>query len=326
MFSLLSEFDLIKNYFSGFANNEFVRLGVGDDAAITSIPAGRELVTTVDTLVADVHFFVDTAPELIAYKALAVNLSDLAAMAASPAWFTLSIAMPEIDESWLDAFSRGLSDLASQHNIALIGGDTVRGPLTITIQACGIVERGKALRRDGAKAGDGIFVTGSLGDARLALEYLKGERTIGKTYQAAVCDKLHRPVARIDEALSLKNFASAAIDISDGLAADLSHILHSSDVGAEILLDKLPVSDAMRACVDAGDRQAMALRGGDDYELCFTVSESRQAAMLTQLGVDGFEVYRIGTITQDKGLRCIDSKGEFTMAEISGYDHFSGQD
>jgi len=320
----LSEFDLIKHYFTGFGNNKFVQLGIGDDAAITTIPAQCELVTTVDTLVADVHFFSDTAAELIGYKALAVNLSDLAAMAATPTWFTLSIALPEINQPWLDAFSRGLFDLASHHNMALIGGDTVRGPLTITIQACGIVEQGKALRRDGAKVGDGIFVTGTLGDARLALAFLKGERTVNKAHQATICDKLYKPIARVEQGLALKEFASAAIDISDGLAADLSHLLERSHVGAEIVLNDIPVTKALRENADTSERHAMVLSGGDDYELCFTVPENRQAAMLARMKSDNFETYPIGVITPDKGLRYINANNEATVVKASGYDHFSG--
>ncbi|MBL4851459.1 MAG: thiamine-phosphate kinase [Gammaproteobacteria bacterium] len=320
----MPEFDLIKRYFTRLGNNKFVQLGIGDDAAITTIPVQCELVTTVDTLVADVHFFSDTAAELIGYKALAVNLSDLAAMAATPVWFTLSIALPEIDEPWLDAFSRGLFDLASDHNMALIGGDTVRGPLTITIQACGIVEQGRALRRGGAKTGDGIFVTGTLGDARLALEFLKGERTISEMHQTTVCDKLHKPIVRVEQGLALKEFASSAIDISDGLAADLSHILECSNVGAEIMLDDIPMTKALRENIDANEIHAMALSGGDDYELCFTVPENRQAAMLARMKADSFEVYSIGTITPDKGLRCMNANNEATIVKTSGYDHFSG--
>jgi len=318
-----SEFDLIKRYFTGLGNNQFVKLGVGDDAAITSIPAGYELVTTVDTLVADVHFFADTAPELIGYKSLAVNLSDLAAMSATPVWFTLSLAVPEIDESWLQAFSRGLTDLALQYSVALVGGDTVRGPLTITIQACGIVEQGKALLRDGAKVGDGIYITGPLGDARLALELLKGDRTIDKTYLTACCDKLHKPVARIKEGLLLKEFANAAIDISDGLVADLSHVLQRSDVGARIFLDDLPVSDAMRKSVSESESQNRSLYGGDDYELCFTVPTDKQDAMLSKMKANDCVVYRIGTIAREKGLFGVHTDGDASLLEQRGYDHFS---
>ena len=322
----LSEFDLIKRYFTQLGNNDCVQLGVGDDAAITSVPAGYDLVTTVDTLVADVHFFGGTAPELIGYKALAVNLSDLAAMSATPVWFTLAIALPELDEPWLLAFSRGLANLASQYNITLIGGDTVKGPLTITIQACGIVERGKALRRDGASVGDLIYVTGPLGDARLALEYLKGERGLDKAYQTAVCDKLHKPVARVAQGLVLKDFASAAIDVSDGLVADLSHLLERSDVGAELMLVSIPVSEPMRASVDESEMQTLALYGGDDYELCFTVPPNNEAAMLAQMSANEFNVYRIGAIMLEEGLRCIDADGKATMLKISGYDHFGLRD
>jgi thiamine-monophosphate kinase len=317
------EFDLIAQYFSKLGHNELVRLGVGDDAAITVVPADCELVTTVDTLIAGVHFFADAEPASIAYKALAVNLSDLAAMAAKPTWFTLSLTLPEIDNGWLAEFSRGLSELALEHGIALIGGDTVRGPLSITIQACGLVGQGKALRRDGAKVGDGIFVTGPLGDACLALAFIKGEKNIDNANQSTVCEKLHRPVARVKTGLNLSRFANSAIDISDGLAADLSHILTQSTVGAELLLKSIPLSSEMRDSVSNEDGYKMALYGGDDYELCFTVPKNKSDVMLAHLKSENCSVYRVGTITEEKGLWCVGASGEREKLESHGYDHFS---
>ncbi|MBL1292358.1 MAG: thiamine-phosphate kinase [Thiotrichales bacterium] len=317
------EFDLIAQYFSKLGHNELVQLGVGDDAAITTVPVDCELVTTVDTLIAGVHFFPDAEPASIAYKALAVNLSDLAAMAAKPTWFTLSLTLPEIDKVWLAEFSRGLSELALEHGIALIGGDTVRGPLSITIQACGLVEQGQALRRDGAKVGDGIFVTGSLGDACLALAFIKGENSIDSVNQSIICEKLHCPIPRVKAGLNLSHFANSAIDISDGLAADLSHILTKSGVGAELLLKSIPLSDAMRNSVSEDDGYKMAFYGGDDYELCFTVPKNKSDAMLAHLEAENCSVYRIGTIIEEKGLWCIGAGGERESVESRGYDHFS---
>lgn len=319
----MSEFDLIRRYFTKLGGNEFVRLGVGDDAAITTIPDGFELLTTVDTLVADVHFFAATAPELVGYKCLAVNLSDLAAMAARPSWYTLSITLPKVDETWLAGFSRGMFELARQYNLALVGGDTVRGPLSMTVQACGVVEQGKALRRSGAKPGDKIYVTGCLGDARLALEFLKKETDITEPYRKLVCDKLHRPTARIAHGLLLCGVASAAIDISDGMVADLSHILECSDVGAELALDDIPLSEAMRASGSALKGQHRALYGGDDYELCFTVPLDKEEAMLAQMKAHGLAVFCIGKIVTEKGVRGRSANGQLADLKISGYDHFT---
>lgn len=318
-----SEFDLIAKYFSNLGDSEYVQLGVGDDAAITTIPANCELVTTVDTLIAGTHFFADTEPAAIAYKALAVNLSDLAAMAAKPVWFTLSIALPEVDENWLGQFARGLSKLAAEHGVALIGGDTVKGPLSITIQACGLVEQGKAVRRDGAKVGDGIFVSGALGDACLALACLKNEKHIDAVSQKAVCEKLYRPMPKIKMGLLLSQFANSAIDISDGLAADLTHILASSDVGAELLLADIPLSVEMRACVDQKESYGMALYGGDDYELCFTTPKDRNDAMLAHMQAENCSVYRVGTIIEEKGLWGINDCGKREKIAPRGYDHFA---
>jgi len=199
----------------------------------------------------------------------------------------------------------------------------VRGPLSITIQACGLVEQGQALRRDGAKVGDGIFVTGSLGDACLALAFIKGENSIDSVNQSIICEKLHCPIPRVKAGLNLSHFANSAIDISDGLAADLSHILTKSGVGAELLLKSIPLSDAMRNSVSEDDGYKMAFYGGDDYELCFTVPKNKSDAMLAHLEAENCSVYRIGTIIEEKGLWCIGAGGERESVESRGYDHFS---
>ena len=318
----MSEFDLIKRYFTNIGGNQFVRLGIGDDAAITTIPESHELVTTVDTLVADVHFYSDTAPELIGHKALAVNLSDLAAMAATPAWFTLSLSLPAKDEDWLRGFSKGIASLARLYDIALVGGDTVKGPLNITIQACGLVEKGMALLRSGARIGDAIYVTGELGDASLALSLIKDEnRSLSDLGE--LLEQLHKPLPRVKQGLLLNGLATSAIDISDGLVADLSHILNASNVGGELILDSIPISDKARSVADEDGLLDKALYGGDDYELCFTVPQANEDALLNLMDEQGYKIYRIGHVVAGSGVLGIDGNGNTKILSAVGYDHFA---
>ncbi len=312
----MDEFQLIRHYFASLtAASEGVVLGIGDDAALLAVPSGQQLVVTTDTLVAGQHFPLHTAPFDIGWKALAVNLSDLAAMGASPRWFTLALTLPETDASWLAGFSEGLKALADLHRIALVGGDTTRGPLAISITAMGLVQNGAAMRRDGAVEGDSICVTGTLGDAALAL------RQLGQADAAhALRRRLDRPTPRVEVGIKLAAFGMAAVDISDGLAADLNHILIASQVGAELRAEQLPQSAAFAhsAGPDALDLQ---LHGGDDYELCVCLRGGDFAEVQPQLAAMGVPLTRIGVITAEPGLRL--RQGQTLRAiEPRGYQHF----
>lgn len=316
-----SEFDIIKQYFTrNSPENKSVHLGVGDDAAITSIPAGMEQVIAIDTLVENIHFTENTPAEEIAYKALAVNLSDLAAMGATPAWFTLALTLPEVSESWLAGFSKGLFNLAEQFRIPLIGGDTTHGPLTISIQVAGFVPHGKALLRSGAQAGDHIFVTGYIGDGCAGLAIQKtGPEDDDDHY---LLQRLHKPVPRIAFGQLLIGIANACIDISDGLLADVSHILEASGKGASVFLDKIPLSDACRKKQNQLNLSRLQLaQGGDDYELCFSVPGNKLSMLECTCNESGLNVTEIGIIEQESGLRCYDNT-KLLEVEDTGYQHF----
>ena len=315
----LSEFRLIQRFFAhtGVSRTD-VKLGVGDDCAVLSIPAGKELVVSIDTLVEGVHFFKDSDPERLGHKSLAVNLSDLAAMGAEPAWATLALTLPAVNEDWLEAFCRGFSRLAAAHNVQLIGGDTTSGPLNISIQAHGFVTAGAALRRDGAQPGDLIYVTGRLGDAGLAL------RTAGNAaVPASVQSRLDLPTPRLEEGQALAGLAHAAIDISDGLISDLGHICDASGVGATLHVEKLPCSQAVRDYIHANSDWSLPLSAGDDYELCITIPPEKQAAA-ERLAAD-FEcgLTPIGRIEASAGIRCLTADGQAVQLCASGYEHFS---
>lgn len=329
------EFELIDRYFTGIGAGHKrgdVVLGVGDDAAILSPPKGHELVVSTDTMVSGVHFFSDVDPLSLGHKALAVNLSDLAAMGARPAWVTLALTLPEADEAWLAAFSQGFAALALQHGVQLIGGDTTSGPLSITVQAMGFVEQGCAWRRDAAKPGDLIYVTGTLGDAGLALQAIEQQIMFPQNELAGIISRLEKPSPRVAEALVLNGLVNAAIDLSDGLLSDLGHILTSSNVGAEVQLDALPLSSAFLACRQHNVAhqlsevcwQMLPLSAGDDYELCFTVAPEKQHEMTSLLEAHGVKANCIGRIDNGSGLRCVQKNGELYQAEQSGYEHFKG--
>jgi len=310
-----SEFNLIEDYFNcQSVVRDDVRVGIGDDAAVLQLAANEQLVVTTDTLVEGVHFPKATRPFDIAYKLMAVNLSDLAAMGAEPRWASLALTLPEANQSWLTQFAAGLFELANQYSVQLIGGDTTRGPLTLSLTLHGIVQRGEFLQRSGAQAGDAIVVSGQLGDAGLALRKILANKEPAQ----ALLARLNRPTPRVALGQSLVGVANAAIDISDGLLADLGHILGASQLGAELQLDDLPLSDAVRAEV-AGNDWSLPLSAGDDYELCFTIAESS----LEQLITGGLSVTRIGTITEALGIRCVTANGEQTTVSNQGYQHFS---
>ena len=267
----LSEFNLIDRYFTRVVQQKSVVLGIGDDCALLTIEAGMQLAVTVDTLVENVHFFADVAPETLGYKALAVSLSDLAAIGAEPRYATLALTLPEADEVWLQRFSDGLFEIADQYHVDLIGGDTTRGSLSMTIQAQGVVPQDQALLRSAAQDGDLIYVTGTIGDAGLALKTYLGDL---RCSDDQILNRLHKPEPRVEAGIALRQVANACIDVSDGLAADLSHILQASQVGAVIDVTELPLSEPVRRYQQHSKQPGFALTAGDDYELCFTVSAS----------------------------------------------------
>jgi thiamine-monophosphate kinase len=315
----LGEFDLIDRFFlkSGGLRAD-TRLAIGDDGAIIAPSAGTELAVTVDTLVAGTHFLPDTDPEALGYKSLAVNLSDLAAMGAKPAWATLALTLPSADPAWLEAFARGFFSLAGEHGVDLIGGDTTRGPLSISIQAMGLLRPGQALRRDAARPGDGIYLTGHLGLAGLGLKILLAR--YDHPCEAAL-SRLHRPVPRVAAGLALAGLAKSCIDVSDGLAADLGHILSASGTGATLEWTRLPLSSEVREYVHATGDWAMPLSAGEDYELCFTLPEDRENELMGRLSYFGTGCSRIGTIDEAPGLRLL-KDGRSVDLPAAGYQHF----
>lgn len=317
-----SEFSLIREYLTNLGTRrDDVRLGVGDDAALLQPPAGQLLAVSTDTLVAGVHFPEDAPVAAIGHKSLAANLSDLAAMAAEPAWATLSLTLPAADADWLHAFADGFDALAREHGVALVGGDLCRGPLSITVQITGFVPEGQALRRSGAAVGDHVVVSGCLGDAALGLRVWQADpRQDSET--DLLTERLHRPSPRVQLGLHLRGLASAAIDLSDGLASDLGHLLTASGCGAEIVQQDLPCSAAALRHVGAvGARQA-ALAGGDDYELCFTVPDRALPALDRVAAEAGTALTVIGRVVAEPGLRLRQADGCLVPVTASGFQHF----
>ena len=312
-----SEFEIIRRYFKRQQpQREDVIAGIGDDAALLQVPADSELVVCMDTLVAGVHFPESTTAAAIGHKALAVNLSDLAAMGATPAWATLSLTLPESDPVWLENFSQGFFRLADRYNVQLVGGDTTRGPLSVTVQAHGFVPAGHALRRQGAQASDRIYVTGTLGDAGLALR-------LGDQADPVLQQRLDYPEPRIIAGQLLRDVASAAIDISDGLLADLGHLLEADGLGASVNIDELPRSAAFKAATRQQSLfHELPLSAGDDYELCFTVPEKDCHEMETVLSSQSMEFTAIGVIEQEPGIRCHQANGDLYQTAADGYQHF----
>jgi thiamine-monophosphate kinase len=318
----LSEFSLIETFFTDLTSKrDDVKLGIGDDCALLQCPSDHVVAVSIDTLVEGIHFFPDVDPESLGHKSLAVGLSDLAAMGAEPAWFTLALTLPDIDKKWLKGFSQGLASLAKQHSIQLVGGDTTKGPLTISIQVHGFVKQENVLQRDGAGVGDLIYVTGTLGDAGAALK-LKLETWNDAKLSAQdkhfLLQRLERPTPRVGFGQNLLEFASSAIDVSDGLSSDLSHILEKSGVGASIDLTALPLSLALQK-IDSKQAQNFALNSGDDYELCFTIPADKQAKFeSTMTGA----YTQIGVIEAESGLIFLDADGQKQTITGLGYDHF----
>ena len=293
-------------------------MGVGDDCALLRPRPGTELAVTVDTLVAGVHFLPDTDPVGLGHKSLAVNLSDLAAMGAEPAWVTLALTLPESSERWLEGFAAGFLALAERYGVELVGGDTTRGPLSMTVQAMGFIPEQGGLRRSTAQPGDVIYVTGGLGLGGLGLKQLLGQFPAG---DAAALERLLRPEPRVQAGLVLRDIASSCIDISDGLAADLGHILEQSDVGGVLDWEALPLPSAVAGYVEQTGDWRLPLTAGDDYELCFTVSAERERDLSLQFDALGCVASRVGIIDSERGLR-LRRKGELSFFDESGYQHF----
>ncbi|HEV2111441.1 MAG TPA: thiamine-phosphate kinase [Gammaproteobacteria bacterium] len=316
----MDEFELIRRYFSaGSAKRADVILGVGDDAALLRVPEGQELAATTDSLLPGMHFPADLDPAAVGHRALAANLSDLAAMGAEPAWALLALTLPEADEAWLESFSYGFHALAKQHQVALVGGNIARGPLNITITVQGLVPKGQALRRQGAKEGDRIFVTGHPGDAAAGLKLIQS----GKTDMADPCvRRFAYPEPQVKAGIGLRGLASACIDISDGLLADLGHILESSDVGATVLTAKLPLSKRLLELHGMESAQQLALTGGDDYELLFTAPPEREQLIEEELKALDCPVTCIGSVDAEPGLRSLEASGHGLKVTEPGYKHF----
>jgi thiamine-monophosphate kinase len=323
----LGEFELIQRYFlrrpAAGAAQSGVTLGIGDDAALLALPPETELVAAVDTIVAGRHFPEGTDARSIGHRALAVNLSDLAAMGATPAWATLALTMPSADHGWLERFSAGLLDLADANGVVLVGGDTTRGPLTVTVQILGHVPRGTALRRNGARAGDLLAVTGTLGDAGAGLHFVTAPPT-AKTRLAALelIRRFDYPTPRVQFGLAARGIATAAMDLSDGLVGDLPKLAQASGLAAHVAVEQLPLSDAMRAAVPAPQARDWALGAGDDYELLLAVPAPHYGELKAEADQLNLKLTRIGELRAGHGVAWSLNGGGFVPA-VRGWDHFA---
>ena len=318
---MTSEFNLIERFFTKPAPQAV--LGVGDDAALLAIGSGMELAVSTDMLVSGTHFFPDADPRKLGWKALAVNVSDMAAMGALPRWATLAIALPRADEAWLAAFASGFFTCAKEFGIDLIGGDTTRGPLNLSVTIFGETPRGQALRRNGAQPDDDIWVSGTLGGAALALAALQNQATLDEDDLASCRRLLDTPQPRVELGMALRGIANSALDISDGLFGDLGHILERSNVGAELCFDALPAHPVLEPYLADAWAQRCLLSGGDDYELCFTAPRARHDDIKALEDRIGLKLSRIGKVTADAGLQLLDAAGQAMPKPGSGYDHFA---
>ena len=322
----MGEFELIRRYFqrAGAAPNPAVALGISDDCALLQPAPGMQLAISCDMLVEGRHFFADVDPEALGHKALAVNLSDLAASGARPLACTLALSLPQADEAWLAAFARGLFALADAHGCTLMGGDTTRGPLNLCLTVLGEVPTGQALLRSGARPGDELWVSGTLGDARLALEALQGRRSLPSDLLQTARQRLERPTPRVALGLALRGIATAAMDLSDGLAGDLGHLLQASRCGARLEAAVLAELPATRdASLDEGTRLGLVLGGGDDYELLFSAPAAQRDAVLAAGRASGVPLTRIGQLEAAPGLRVIDAQGRPLAGPHTSFDHFA---
>lgn len=313
-----SEFELIDRYFAAHDGAD-VLLGIGDDAAV--IDVHEPVVVAVDTLVGGVHFPPDLAAHSIGYRALAVNLSDLAAMGSKPRWATLALTLPAADEGWIEGFAAGFFALADRHGVSLIGGDTTRGPVTVSVQVLGTLTGGRVLKRSDGRRGDDVYVTGSLGDSAAAIPIFARGAAARTAAQAELIRRFSYPEARVAAGIALAPLAHAAIDVSDGLVADLGHICERSGCAARIDLESLPLSPALLATCSPRQAEDFALGGGDDYELCFTAAPEHAAAIAAALEPTGTAFTRIGQLIDGAGVTCCRG-GRPVSIGVSGYTHF----
>jgi thiamine-monophosphate kinase len=317
----MNEVDLISKYFKKHAvHHADVICGIGDDAAVLQIPSGQDLVVTVDTLNAGIHFPQNTAAFAIGYKAAMVNLSDLAAMGAQPRWATLSLNLPEVEETWLAKFSDGLFNALDKYKVALIGGDTNRGPLSITLQLMGCVPQGKHLSRAKAQVGDWIFVSGELGTAAFALQVLQKNLQLSDIDREQLSIALEYPEAQVNLGLQIRDLATSCIDLSDGLGKDLRQILQASGVGATIDLGQIPINPILKNHLAAAEIYQLAINGGDDYQLCFTLPEQYVHAVMSYMKVG--VITAIGKIVCGNELIFRNIAGEMVELAGTGYQHF----
>lgn len=322
----MNEFQLINQFFKRDKPcRGDVNIGIGDDCALLECPSGKSLAVTIDTLVEGIHFSATTDPQSIGHKALAVGLSDLAAMGADPAWATLALTLPQSDATWVASFCEGFFALADQYAVQLVGGDTTQGPLTITVQLHGFVPEGLALRRDGAQVGDAIVVSGAIGEAGIGLLLLEEKLQLPPTMKEQrqeVLNRLHKPVPRIQLGQQLRAVASACIDVSDGLVADLEHILEASGVGATIDLERVPIPDYVTALASEIGGWQQPLSSGDDYELCFCIPTEKLSALTSLSEKSHCPLTKIGSIEGDPGLRIM-KDGQYVESELTGFEHFT---
>jgi len=315
------EFDVIKQYFSKITqgnDSSDILLSIGDDAAVVSLPPDKELVVCTDTLNEGIHFPESTSPYDIAYKALAVNLSDIAAMGAQPIWFTLNISLPEIKKQWIERFSQGLADLAGQYRLSLIGGDTTRGPLSITITLAGHINKGQVLTRSNANIGDKVYLSGVTGEAAYALQKILDKKQVGEISEYFL-NRLNRPTARVELGMGLVGIANACIDVSDGLLADVNHIAEQSCKGIHLYLDKIPSPEIK----NTDDAKRFALTGGDDYELVFCVDTEHHESLVNLMSENDIPITCIGEVVEQKGVRVFDKNNNQLEINKFGYQHFS---
>ncbi len=321
----MKEFELINSYFVDRGpKRKDVILGVGDDAALTKVPEDNLLVVATDTMVEGIHFFKDAPAKSIGHKCLAVNLSDFAAMGAEPAWASIAMTLPNSDEAWIKEFTDGLFEIAEYYNVQIIGGDTTQGPLTVTVSIKGFIREEKALLRSGAKIGDWVYVTGQLGDAALTVANKLGQIDLDANLAALSEQKFNYPSARIAAGHVLRHAATSAIDVSDGLMQDLAHILKASDVSAELFVDKLPISPSVKSMLPEDKAIELALIGGEDYELLFTLPEEQKAFLEQNATAMGVEYTCIGQIkgAANSNITLLKDGESYPMPSRQGFQHF----
>lgn len=320
----MKEFSIIEHFFKeGSYQRKDVETGIGDDCAITNVPEGQSLVVTTDTLISGIHFLEGTCARSVAQKAMAVNLSDLAAMGAEPSWFSLSLSIPEVDENWLAQFAAGLHEMAHYYSVQLIGGDTVQGPLAVTITAQGFIPKGQGLKRSDAQPGDSIYVTGCLGDAGKGLDIMQSGQTVLSENAQYLCERLNFPTPRVLAGTTLRRIANACIDVSDGLLVDLKRVLKASNCGASVQVENIPLSNSLQQSSSKEEAIQYALGSGDDYELLFTISEEQKGNLEVALANSNVKVTCIGHInghTEQLDLTLNNNKYEF---DLKGFEHFA---